>query len=370
MNVSRKQDSSSKALISARIWRLLAVFGLALFVRLVYNLYIAQHRILDVGDSFYYLSAGRSLAKLVRESQSIQSFFAHLCTAAQFAPGSFKSFSSLALSDRLLIDGPIYPTYLATVFLLSGKALVSGALNVNQITFGLANSVLDSILAAVLVFLGEISFGAVVGIVGGIFWCFYLPAIINTQQCYGEPVVALLVTIFMALLFNHTFIKERLLSHNGAAETLPVFAIGVAAALLMLAKPAFVLLPAILLLVHFLALAFAGKLDPAYKSLSDLVFAFISLLAGLCVVLAPWLFFTATVGGAPRLIVNRAPGYNLYIGNCLATDGWKTLPVVEGVADTAAQAGQFIKDEFDARSVDLIALELRKNPQTVGWCLE
>jgi len=89
-------------------WRLLALFLLALVTRLVYNLYIALHRMPDVGDSFYYLTAGRSLATLVRESQSILIFLSHLCAAAHFDPDRCNSFSSVGLSYSLLTDGLRY----------------------------------------------------------------------------------------------------------------------------------------------------------------------------------------------------------------------------------------------------------------------
>ncbi|MBU6450193.1 MAG: hypothetical protein KGS72_00330 [Cyanobacteria bacterium REEB67] len=351
--------------LSPRIWRLLGIFILALIVRLVYNIYIAQHRIIDVGDSFYYLSAGRSLARLVRESQSIQAFFGQLCAAAQYAPGSLNSFSSLALSDRLLIDGPIYPSYLAAVFLVTGKALSTAALNVHQLTFALANSLLDACLAAAVAYLGEISFGLASGLLAGIFWCFYLPAVINTQQCYGEPVVALLLTLFVVALFRLT--RGRL-THDDTAQFADTVATarsksflfsligGVLAGLVMLAKPAFVVLPPLLLALHFIALAFSGRLRRKRLSLA-------SMFLGVILALAPWLLYTSTVTGAPRLIVNRAPGYNLYIGNYLPTDGWKTWPVVDGIPDSVADAKRFIVSEFDRRPLELVSLTLRKIPR-------
>jgi hypothetical protein len=345
--------------LSPRIWRLLGIFTLALIVRLVYNIYIAQHRIIDVGDSFYYLSAGRSLARLVRESQSISAFFSQLTAAAQYAPGSFNSFSSLALSDRLLIDGPIYPSYLATIFLISGKALSSAALNVHQLTFGLANSLLDACLAVAVAYLGEISFGVASGLLAGVFWCFYLPAVINTQQCYGEPCVALLLTLFVAVLCKLTCAveapAETVASGSRKQSKSFLFSLigGVLAALVMLAKPAFVVLPPLLIALHFIALAFSGgqrrnRLSPA------------SMFLGVVLTLTPWLLYTSTVTGAPRLIVNRAPGYNLYIGNYLPTDGWKTWPVVDGVPDDVGDAKKFIASEFDHRPLALVSLTLRK----------
>ena len=346
---------------TSRIWRLTAVFALALIVRLVYNLYIAQHRILDVGDSHYYLAAGQALAKLVRESQSTnnwQAFLSQLCAAAQYVPGSFNSFTALGLSDRLLIDGPIYPSYLAAIFLLSGKALATTALNSEQLLFAIANSVTDSFLAVAVAFLAEISFGVAAGVLAGLLWCFYVPAVINTQQCYGEPVVALILTAFMAALFFQSNCGQNRLDDKGRVKPDLVLSIvtGVLAGMVMLAKPAFVLLPPLLLALHLIALAFSGQLRGRPYSAASLVL-------GVILALTPWLLYTSTVTGAPKLIVNRAPGYNLYIGNYLPTDGWKTWPVVEGIPDSVADARRFIEGEAQGKPAQLASLLLRKIPR-------
>ncbi|MBS1990228.1 MAG: hypothetical protein JSS86_03580 [Cyanobacteria bacterium SZAS LIN-2] len=351
MNVGETQATS-------RIWRLTAVFALALIVRLVYNLYIAQHRIVDVGDSFYYLTAGRTLAKLVRESQSIEVFFSQLCAGAQYVPGSFNSFSSLGLSDRLLIDGPIYPSYLAAIFLITGKALETAAFNASQLTFAIANSLTDSLLAVVIAFLGEISFGVAAGVLAGVLWSFYLPAVINTQQCYGEPVVALILSAFLAALFYQSKQcgKRRDSEGKGKPDLLLSLLVGWLAGLVMLAKPAFVLLPPLMLALHLIAMAFAGRLRGR-------AFSAASLLLGTLIALTPWLLYTSTVSGAPRLIVNRAPGYNLYIGNFLPTDGWKTCPVVEGIPDSVVDARRYIDSEIERRPAEFFSLLLRKIPR-------
>jgi 4-amino-4-deoxy-L-arabinose transferase-like glycosyltransferase len=350
MNVGAK----SFLQIAPKSWRLLAIFALALCVRLVYNLYIAQHRIIDMGDSFYYLTDGRLLARLVRESQSISAFTGGLCAAAKFVPGSFNSFSSLGLSDRLLIDGPIYPSYLAAIFLITGKALQTTAINANQLSFALANSFTDALLAAAVTFLAETAFGVTAGVLAGLFWCFYFPAVINTQQCYSEPVAALLLCLFVgAMIYQSKYAA----SAGGNKASLPLsLLVGILAGLVMLSKPVFVILPPLLLALHLIFLAFAGR----WRSPP---FSFTGLIVGVVVVLAPWLFYTRTISGAPQLMVNRAPGYNLFIGNYLPTDGWKTWPVVPGVPDSAADARKFIQGEAEYKPWQFASLLLRKIPR-------
>jgi hypothetical protein len=91
--------------------------------------------------------------------------------------------------------------------------------------------------------------------------------------------------------------------------------------------------------------------------------SFASLFLGVVLTLSPWLLYTSTVTGAPRLVVNRAPGYNLYIGNYLPTDGWKTWPVVDGIPDAVADAEKFIASEFERQPLNLASLSLRKIPR-------
>jgi hypothetical protein len=67
------------------------------------------------------------------------------------------------------------------------------------------------------------------------------------------------------------------------------------------------------------------------------------------------------------LVVNRAPQYNLYIGNYLATDGWKTWPTQPNIPNTMADAKAFVMDEFKTSPLALIGLFLRKIARlTVG----
>jgi hypothetical protein len=170
------------------------VLLLALTIRVVYNLFFFQHRICDIGDSSYYLTAGKALADLVRASWSethLSDFLVRLCQPTSVIPGSFQSFSSTNLSDRLLLDGPIFPSYLAGLFLLIGAqagAAANLALNAHSQFYAIANSVVDSFSCAIGLRLCEFGLRSQDWLAWlALVMALYAPSIINTQQCYGEP---------------------------------------------------------------------------------------------------------------------------------------------------------------------------------------
>ncbi|MBP6744094.1 hypothetical protein KA344_02630 [bacterium] len=373
-----------RALFKITGWQPLLVLLLALTIRVVYNLFFFQHRICDIGDSSYYLTAGKALADLVRASWSethLSDFLVRLCQPTNVIPGSFQSFSSTNLSDRLLLDGPIFPSYLAGLFLLIGAqtgAAANLALNAHSQFYAIGNSVVDSFSCLLVCAFTSLAFGRKTGLLAGIGMALYAPSIINTQQCYGEPFAYFLLCCWALLLV--------LLTRGGSSGKLVLlnyFLLALFSGLLMLAKPAFVFLPWLGIAVYLVALAaYKGGSKPVDGSIDGQVVAAVSkggsLLStfalplltfalGLAVALAPWLGFTRSVSGETMLVVNRAPQYNLYIGNYLATDGWKTWPTQPNIPNTMADAKAFVVEEFKSSPLALIGLFLRKIARlTVG----
>lgn len=372
------------ALFKITGWQPLLVLLLALTIRVVYNLFFFQHRICDIGDSSYYLTAGKALADLIRASWSethLSDFLVRLCQPTSVVPGSFQSFSSTNLSDRLLLDGPIFPSYLAGLFLLIGAqtgATANLALNAHCQFYAIANSVVDSFSCLLVCAFTSLAFGRKTGLLAGIGMALYAPSIINTQQCYGEPFAYFLLCCWTLLLV--------LLSGSGSSGKLRLlnyFLLALFSGLLMLAKPAFVFLPWLGIAVYLVAsVVFKGGSNPVHGSIDGQVVAAVSkggsplstfalplltFALGLAVALAPWLGFTRSVSGQTMLVVNRAPQYNLYIGNYLATDGWKTWPTQPNIPNTMADAKAFVMDEFKSSPLALIGLFLRKIARlTVG----
>ncbi|MFA6207988.1 MAG: hypothetical protein WCT03_00655 [Candidatus Obscuribacterales bacterium] len=351
-------------------WQPLLVLLIALAIRVVYNLVFFEHRICDIGDSSYYLTAGKALADLIRTSWSEShgaDFLARLCQPTSVIPGSFQSFSSTNLSDRLLLDGPIFPSYLAGLFLLIGTqagATANLALNAHSQFYAIANSVVDSFSCLLVCLFTTLAFGRRVGLLAGLGMALYAPSIINTQQCYGEPFAYFLLCCWTLLLV--TLARSQL---SSKMRLLNYFFLALFSGLLMLAKPAFVFLPWLGIGVYLAALVMdkAAVKQLATTNKRNLLLALLAFALGLTVALAPWLGFTRSVSGQTMLVVNRAPQYNLYIGNYLATDGWKTWPTQPNIPNTMADAKAFVMDEFRNSPLALIGLFLRKIARlTVG----
>lgn len=368
--------NARSALFQITGWQPILVLLLALTIRVVYNLFFFQHRICDIGDSSYYLTAGKALADLIRASWSethLSDFLVRLCQPTTVIPGSFQSFSSTNLSDRLLLDGPIFPSYLAGLFLLIGAqtgAATNLALNAHSQFYAIANSVVDSVSCALLCAFASLAFGRKTGLLAGIGLALYAPSIINTQQCYGEPFAYFLLCCWALLLV----LLSRSLGSSPSTNTsesrlylLNSFLLALFSGLLMLAKPAFVFLPWLGIAVFLVAIYIGGNKRFAGINKSKLLLALLTFALGLTLALAPWLGFTRSVSGRMMLVVNRAPQYNLYIGNYLGTDGWKTWPTQPNIPNTMADAKAFVMDEFKTSPLALIGLFLRKIARlTVG----
>lgn len=370
--------NARSALFQITGWQPILVLLLALTIRVVYNLFFFEHRICDIGDSSYYLTAGKALADLIRASWSethLGDFLVRLCQPTTVIPGSFQSFSSTNLSDRLLLDGPIFPSYLAGLFLLIGAqtgAAANLALNANSQFYAIANSVVDSFSCALVCAFTSLAFGRKTGLLAGIGLALYAPSIINTQQCYGEPFAYFLLCCWALLLVLLSRSDRLGTSTNGGESKLYLlncFLLALFSGLLMLAKPAFVFLPWLGIAVYLVTLAIykGARKHLAAINKSKLLLALLTFALGLALALAPWLGFTRSVSGQMMLVVNRAPQYNLYIGNYLATDGWKTWPTQANIPNTMADAKAFVMDEFKTFPLALIGLFLRKIARlTVG----
>lgn len=334
-------------------WRPLLVLGVALAVRLVYNYGFFEHRICHTGDSYYYLTTGNGLARLISTSHNWSEFCGQLWQKGTVPPGSFQSFSSENLTDRLLLDGPVFPSYLALLFILLGPAHGPGieAFNVHSTFFASANSIVDSLSCLFLYFLTAEAFGVGAGLTAGLLLALYGPSIINTQQCYSEP-----FAYFLLLAWSFAF--TRLVLHPGKLLSLGYLLFGVLTGLVMLSKPAFVIVPALGLAVFFIGRKFAVKLAVSPPGRHMIAFPL-----GVALILLPWLSFTGAVSGRASLLVNRAPEYNLFIGNHLPSDGWKTWPTPGNVPQSMTEARARLLGQFQTDTEHSVGLIFRKIPR-------
>lgn len=322
------------------------IFVFALAVRLCYDLSISQHRLCSFGDGYFFLKTGQELAKALTSAAGFPDFLAKLTVHTTEVAGGVETFGSGALADRLLLDGPVYTFFLAVVHMLAGIVNTTDYAQ-NSTIFSVANSILDS-LSCLLVFVcGRLAFGWRAGLVAALLLAVYPASILNTRLCYSE-----LYTYFLLLLWSTVAIAlfQRGEKLKRMWQFLLAFILGATTILVVLARSVFFPLP-----IAALAILFARK-----KSPGKLLPGALAMAIGAAMVMAPWLWFTHEVTGRFVPWVNRAPGYNLFVGNQLNTDGWRTWPAQPGIPNETRVALNSVSNNFREDPARFAGLFLRK----------
>lgn len=325
------------------------VFLFALAIRLFYDLNKSDQRLCSFGDGYFFLKTGQELAKALTCSSGFADFLARLTIHTSEVAGGVATFGSGALGDRLLLDGPVYTCFLAIVHILSGIVTTTDYANNSRI-FCVANSIVDA-FSCMLVFLcGRMAFGRKAGLIGALLLSVYPASVLNTRLCYGE-----LFTYFLFLLWSTAALGLRRSFENSQAvlSCALSFVLGAVSVLILLAKSVFAPLPVLGILILL------GRRETI--SNGKVLFPCVaSVIAGAAIIMAPWLWFTHEVTGKFTPWVNRAPGYNLFVGNQLYTDGWRTWPAQDGIPNDAGDAFKSLGKNFAEDPVQFSALQLRK----------
>lgn len=336
-----KQDSTSspKALALRTSMRkfepLLApsfVFTLAFFLRYLYNAVFMEHRIAHFGDAYNFLRSGSALLQAAAASQNIAEFFAKIYQPAEPHVQLLQSMTSMNLTDRLLIDGPVFPAYLAIVEWITGVTASNPIFDAHSVQICLCNSLVDALACVLVYFSARLAFERRTALLAGIMFACYPAAIINTQHCYSEPFSYFLLNVWTTLVL---FVLLRHQGKNKLAQLSSWVGIGLFSGLLMLSKPAFIMLPPMVVVVFatisILRLVKSGNgrdkliaqgLQTIKKYLRNAAIAFV----GLAVVLTPWMFFNKAASGQYSVFVNRVPSFNIFHGNQIGTDAWRCYP--------------------------------------------
>lgn len=342
------------------------IFVFALVIRLVFDLIQSDQRLCSFGDGYFFLKTGQELAKAMTTSTGLADFLAKLTVHTTEVAGSVATFGSGALGDRLLLDGPIYTFFLAIVHIISGIVNTTDYANNSKIIC-VANSIVDALSCVLLYVCGRLSFGRRAGLVAALLLAVYPASILNTRLAYSELFTYFLLLLWSALALGlrNSLAKtgddtgataksadgERSETGSRSAATLVLaFLLGSVSVLILLARSFFAPLPALGLIILIATNRRVGKLLPAACTL----------IAGAAIVMAPWLWFTHEVTGKYLPWVNRAPGYNLFVGNQLDTDGWRTWPAQSGIPNEASEAVRSISKNFSTDPVQFSALILRK----------
>lgn len=261
------------------------------------------------------------------------------------SPNQMNALLSEKLADRLLLDGPAYPAYLA---LLQGLVHIDLSQPKQQYlqfaqSFALFNSVIDALISPLAVLIAFSVFRRrVTALVAGLFWAIYTPAIVATPLCYSEPFATFVLALWFYLALNFSA-KLKSSKKNMIASIAIALAFGVVTGVVMLTRPSFAALPFISLGL-FAIFNWQKVITYVQPKVYPLYAAYT---AGAVAMIVPWLYVTKLLTGKMALAISRVPGYNLSMGNQLWSDGWvaysphivpfETGPAIQALlADVAA----------------------------------
>lgn len=290
---------------------------LAFALRAHFNLEISEHRFCDSGDPYFFHVTATGLLKLLQEPQWWTRLPELLGTPS---PNQMNALLSEKLADRLLLDGPAYPAYLAVLQSLVHIDLSQPKQQYLQFaqSFALFNSVIDALISPLAVLIAFSVFRRrVTALIAGLFWAIYTPAIVATPLCYSEPFATFVLALWFYLALNFSA-KLKSSKKNMIVSLAIALAFGIVTGVVMLTRPSFAALPFISLGLFAIfnwqkVLTYVQpKVYPLYASYT----------AGAVATIAPWLYVTKLLTGKMALAISRVPGYNLSMGNQLWSDGW------------------------------------------------
>lgn len=342
------------------------IFTFAFCVRAFYVAH-CHHLICEFGDAFYYLTTGAALAKELATTTDWNSLFQHLTLTTPISPEDGTTFTSSQLPVRLMLDGPIYPAYLAMLASIFGFASQTKMqFNTYGLQIGMANSFIDSLSCVMIYFVGSRAFGRKIGAVAAFLFALYPAATINLTRAYSETFSYFLVLGLLSTVLIARFEKLKTASLCGIA-----LQCGLLSASVALVRPMFLLVVAAV----FASLLLSDRLGSSStqwiqswtskRRLAALALASM----GAFLIFFPWTQITTKSLGKPTLLLSRAPAYNLFVGNQLSTDGWKTWPIVPGANGNVGVVVNGIVDNLKKHPLEMIALELKKVPRlwAGGW---
>ncbi len=344
------------------------LFIFAFCVRAAY-LCQSEHRICQFGDAFYYLTTGTELAKAIATSADWNSLFQQMTVSTPISPEDGNAFTSISLPVRLVLDGPIYPAYLALLASLFGfTAQTKVQFESYSLQIGLANAFIDACSCVLIYLLGSRALGRRVGAVAALLFAVYPAASINLARAYSETFAYFLVLALLSTALLARVGKLKSATLGGIAVLF-----GLLSASVTLVRPVFVLvlasIIASLLFTDWLCnttsksawyRVWCGKRRLTAVALSAL---------GAFLIFFPWSQVTTKSLGKPAILLSRAPAYNLFVGNQVVTDGWKTWPIVPGFTGNLSSVIDGITENLAKQPLEMLALEFKKLPRlwAGGW---
>lgn len=333
----------------------LLIFLLAFSLRLTYVSFL-QHQLSEFGDAFLFLAGASKLREFF--CHAIQSGDWNLISSLGLtSPNDVLAMRSISVSDRIMADGPIFPTYLALIQWLVGISPGSLLFKAKEFQFEIISAFLDS-LTCLAIFLGaRLAFDRRTGYIAATLFALYPASIINTQSCYSEPFACFAIASWSCIVLAVMRLDSKVSPKRG----LQFLVLGMSTGMIVLTKPLFVFLP-----VAFLAIFITlnlSSLPQLLRSKRALLLTLVPLLLGFALVVVPWLQFTHKITGRYVLCINRSPSFNLYLGNQLDRDGWRAYPFQPGIPLNVSDAEKQILLQASRHTVSFLSLEIRKIPR-------
>ena len=213
--------------------------------------------------------------------------------------------------SKFAIDGPILPTLGAAIFTLTGQdaSFVSWPCIIICMAF------FNAIVCGVISYLaGKIFKNTLIGLVLGLAWLFYIPAILNAGRYLTEPVAACLSCLCALTMFFAMSAATSSFAINRKIIDSIFFGLcqGILAGAGLLLKPA--LAPVFALPI--LLVAFFRSVDRGWRTR----FVGAALLVAAVFPLS-WALYAQKAIGQFQLVPQRMPVFNLAVGSGLALDG-------------------------------------------------
>jgi hypothetical protein len=367
---------SSSATKSTSIWHTLrrlaenrlliiaAVFVLAFAVRLGHNISL-EHRVWFLEDAQNYLRSGNSINQMIKSSHSPLELCQNISKDATQYSGMYQAFNSDKLVDRMLTDGAVFPIYLSAVLNASGFRQESFQYEKVALPISIANSLLDATTCVLICLIGFLCFGTLPGALAGLLYGLYPAAIVNTQWCMSETFVTFMLVASVYSLARFVMIPAKATTR----KTIAGIATGIVLGLTVLSRSAF---PFVLPFLALAAIAGSRKNDlelvrnenksrSMFSKLSVArVVPALSIATAFAITVSPWLWYTQTALGKPRLTTNRLPAFNAISGNLPSTDGWSPYPTKIAFPEEMGPAINMVIADAQAHPSGFLLLQMKK----------
>ena len=303
-SASPEVESSAPSL--AAMWLIaLCTFIVAFAIRAWFGLADGHSQIVFACDASEYLRDASGLEQLLGQPSAFWFDCVKLLTGQLPASGVAEVRQTLSCVSELKQAGPVFPIFLSASYLLVGMPVSAS----NWAVPVIAQSLLTSATCALVSIIGSHAWNRRVGLTAGILAAFYPGFIVNSARMYSESFSTFLLCLVVALLIPLL----------GRPEKFRPILTGVSLAALQLSR-------SVMVLVTGLSLVIASFVSLRRRQLAPLV----GTLAGLILMMAPWMVFQELCFGKSSFVVDRVGNYNLFIGTHTPSLGWLSYPYPDG----------------------------------------